>query len=296
MTRFFSRTRRVLAGLAAGMAALLAPMRASAEPAMWLIEDADSRIYLLGTIHMLPKGHEWRTPKIEAAIAESDELWLEIADLESFLAQMTATIAVFSNGLSPREPLSSRMTEEQFAELDRVAQQVGFSARSLNAFRPWLAGMLIETAGYASKEIEPGVDMQLSREFRKKRIPVKGFETIGQQIAVFSGMSKEDEMDYLLSTIESADASGKVFGEMVGVWAKGDEKTLATGMVADMKKESPEFYDAILTQRNQGMADKIASILDGKGVSFVAVGAAHLVGPDSIQALLAQKGIKSARH
>ena len=73
-------------------------------------------------------------------------------------------------------------------------------------------------------------------------------------------------------------------------------ETLAREMVAPMKRESPEFYDAILTRRNQGMADKIADVLAGEGVSFVAVGAAHLVGPDSIQALLAKKGIRSARH
>jgi uncharacterized protein len=296
MTRTPGIVRRTIAAMLAGMMALMLPAKAAAEPAMWVIEDADSKIYLFGTIHLLPRGTEWRSEKINRAISESSELWLEIADLESMFAQLTAVTAVFSQGLSPRQPLSERLTPEQYEEFGRVAETMGYSARQLDGFRPWLAGMMIEMGAYQGADIEQGADLQLSRDFRKRQLPVRGFETIGQQVRVFSGMSPEDELQYLLDTVRNADPSGSALGEMAKIWAEGDDKTLDREFVAEMKEASPEFYDAILTRRNQGMADKIERILAGSRVSFVAVGAAHLVGPDSIQALLARKGIKSTRH
>src|SRR3546814_12767679 len=49
----------------------------AAKPAMWKLADADTTIYQFGTIHLLPKGLEWRTPAIEKAVADSDAPVLE---------------------------------------------------------------------------------------------------------------------------------------------------------------------------------------------------------------------------
>src|SRR5688572_14622126 len=67
-----------LAALALGGCATTAQHETNG-PALWSVSDADTKIYLFGTIHLLPAGHEWRTPVIERAIAESDELVVEVA-------------------------------------------------------------------------------------------------------------------------------------------------------------------------------------------------------------------------
>jgi uncharacterized protein YbaP (TraB family) len=67
-------------------------------------------------------------------------------------------------------------------------------------------------------------------------------------------------------------------------------------MVADMRREAPELHRVLLADRNAAWAKAIAERLKGSGVSFVAVGAAHLVGPDAVQAELAELGVKSERR
>jgi uncharacterized protein YbaP (TraB family) len=76
--------RRALGGvLGLGLAwSVLAPAPVQAEPAMWVVKDADSTIYLFGTVHLLKKNVVWNTPKVQAAMADASELWLEALDTD----------------------------------------------------------------------------------------------------------------------------------------------------------------------------------------------------------------------
>ena len=70
---------------AAAAAALLAACSPAPEKAadagglpMWVIEDNDSTIYMTGTVHMLPPDVQWRSPRLDKALKDSTELWLEL--------------------------------------------------------------------------------------------------------------------------------------------------------------------------------------------------------------------------
>src|SRR5688500_3137233 len=69
--------RRSIAGCACAALLLCRALPSVAEPAMWVVKDEDSTIYLLGTFHATKPGMEWRSEKIDAAFKASDELWLE---------------------------------------------------------------------------------------------------------------------------------------------------------------------------------------------------------------------------
>jgi len=284
--------RRLASVLAA---ALILTTTARAEPAMWLIQDKDSKIYLFGTIHILPPEAQWRSPKIDAAIADAAELWLEIPNISSAGVQVVAAIAVLSQGFSFSKPLTTRLTKEQFASLDKAARAQGFSLKELNAMRPWLVALLLQTGGSTGTNMVPGVDVQVEKGFHKRGLPVKGFETVGQQISIFSKLSEKDELAMLLDTVAAADTSGKDFDDLLAIWLSGDTDAMEKLIVADMKSSSPVLYDAMLRNRNIAWADQIETLLKGKGDIFIAVGAAHLAGPDSVQALLKVKGIDAVR-
>jgi uncharacterized protein len=53
--------------------------------------------------------------------------------------------------------------------------------------------------------------------------------------------------------------------------------------------------ELLLTNRNRAWAEWIAARLDKPGVVFMAVGAGHLAGEQSVQAQLAARGIASSR-
>lgn len=270
---------------------------AMAQPALWAVKDADSTIYMLGTVHLLRPETEWRSDKLDAAMAEAKELWLELptTDAAAMAGEMMPLVVQY--GLSPGKPLSKSLTEAEFKTLDEAAKLAGLSGAQLNAFRPWFAALTISNAAITRAGYDPmsGVDSKIEKAFAERSIKPKGLETAELQIKVFAGMTPEQELRYLRETIEEYETAPVELDKMVDQWSKGDIAGMEEMFVTEMKTEEPELYAALLTSRNANWVTKIEGILAGKGVSFMAVGAGHLIGPDSVIAMLAAKGIKAER-
>ena len=60
-------------------------------------------------------------------------------------------------------------------------------------------------------------------------------------------------------------------------------------MLQDLKQE-PQMYERLLVERNRNWLPKLEALFSRPGRAFVVVGAAHLVGPDGLIALLKAKG------
>src|SRR5690606_29009346 len=69
-------------------------------------------------------------------------------------------------------------------------------------------------------------------------------------------------------------------------WRTGEDDEMSAGM----------SYEQMIVRRNENWAGQIQKLLEGKGVAFVAVGAGHLVGRDSLQSKLAARGIRASRY
>jgi uncharacterized protein YbaP (TraB family) len=102
-------------------------------------------------------------------------------------------------------------------------------------------------------------------------------------------------MALLRSTLQDYDQAPVELDRMVAEWAKGDTENLGKMLVDEMKGASPALYDEILTKRNANWAVKIEEMLKGSGTVFIAVGAGHLIGPDSVQVQLKARGIEATR-
>src|ERR1051325_6430804 len=77
--------KRLFAPVAAVLSLAPPPAAAAppAHPALWSVSDADTTIYLFGTIHLLPENYKWRTAKFDQAVAGSQQLVIEtIIDLD----------------------------------------------------------------------------------------------------------------------------------------------------------------------------------------------------------------------
>ena len=291
--------RTALAGLAAlGFAALgLAATPAMAQPAMWAVKDADSTIYFLGTVHLLKPETEWRTEKLGAAIAEAAELWLELptTDPQKMAGEMMGLVSRY--GLSPTRRLSKDLTPEEMQTLDEAARLSGLTGAQLDMFRPWFAAITISTSAMTHAGYDPtsGVDSRIESIFGERGIAPRGLETAEQQIRVFAGMPREAELDYLRQTIKDYREAPTQLDEMVVNWASGDIAAMEEMFVTEMKAEDAALYDALLTNRNANWVVKIEEMLKGSGTIFIAVGAGHLIGPDSMIAMLDARGIKAER-
>ena len=47
-------------------------------PLLYVVRDADSTMYLYGTVHVRPRGADWGNDRVRAAIDESSEVWTEL--------------------------------------------------------------------------------------------------------------------------------------------------------------------------------------------------------------------------
>jgi uncharacterized protein YbaP (TraB family) len=264
---------------------------------MWAVKDADSTIYLFGTVHLLKPETQWKTPRLEAAIKEAEQLWLELptTNAEQLAPQMMPLITQF--GLAPATPLSSNLTADEMKTLDEAAKLAGMTGAQLDIFRPWFAALTISTSAMVRAGYDPasGVDSKIEAAFGERSVKPNGLETPESQIKVFASMERDEELAYLRETMEDYENAATMLDGMVDQWSRGDIAAMEQLFVTEMREASPDLYAALLPNRNANWVGQIEEMLKGKGTIFIAVGAGHLIGEDSVQAMLKAKGIESVR-
>lgn len=275
---------------------LLLPLAAAAHPALWVVKDADTTIYLFGTVHLLPNGTDWRSPVLDRALHDSRALYVEILDDDQ--AHMTALVLRY--GLDPAHPLSSLIDANEQGRLQRAARIAGVPGGSaaLNVMRPWLAALTLSVAPLTKAGLDPaqGVDKQLRAAMAAAGKPVLGLETAEQQIRFLADMPQALQLSLLRSTLRDNDRASVQFKAILDAWLGGDDAAIARLENALMQREEPRLYQHLLVDRNKAWAIRIKAMLDQPGTVFIAVGAAHLAGPDSVQAQLTQLGIGTTRE
>ncbi|MDQ1191480.1 uncharacterized protein YbaP (TraB family) [Brevundimonas vesicularis] len=259
-------------------------------PALWVVKDADSTLYLFGSVHVLRPTTGWASPRVEAAFDSASDIWFEISNPDDQAAIMPL---IQQHGLSPETPLSSRLTPEENAELDAAAQAMGASAAQLQPMKPWLAALSLSVAPLIKAGYDPksGVELVLKARAEAAGKPIHGFETIDKQIGILAGLPDDVQLVFLRETLKDYENAATKLDEMVEAWARGDIATLDRVTIAEMKEASPALYQAVLVDRNTDWANQIQTLLEGSGTAFIAVGAAHLTGDDSVQAILQKRGV-----
>lgn len=284
---------RMAAALVLGSAA--APVLAQTpEPPIWVVEDEDSTVYMVGTVHMMREGVDWQSPELASIIEGAGAVWLELADFEP-PANLGALI--MQTGLSPDRPLSSLLTEEELGGLEAILAEHQMPVDSFDALRPWFAylqisGLMLMEAGF---DPAGGIDVHIKGRAEELGIPVNGFETFGEQFETLSGMPEEAQLEVLRETITDYDEAKEDLVVQLESWIGGDLSVLEAE-TEEIAREMGAFYEALFVERNEGFVDGIEEILAGQGTALVAVGLAHYVGPDSIPALLEARGYTVERR
>jgi hypothetical protein len=282
----------------AALLALAAPAAArvpQARPALWAVSDADTTVYLFGTIHLLPPNYEWRTPKFDAALANSQELVVEtIVDLQHPDEILAAKRTLgYSAGLPPIE---QRVPPAKRALLRSVIAKTGVPEQYFTSMETWLAAF--ELLGVRFLEMglkgEQGPEQSLRAEFQAAKKPIGQLETNAEQLGFFDRLPEKAQRQLLEGAIEKPKSMDDDFTKMVGSWSRGDVRAIAVSFNRDLSA-SPELKDALLIQRNSNWSRWIENRLAKPGSVFVAVGAGHLAGPSSVISMLERDGYKVRR-
>jgi uncharacterized protein len=267
-----------------------------ARPALWMIRRADTTIYLFGTVHLLPNDTDWRYPALDQALAASDSLTIELTDDNS--ANMQALVLRY--GLDPAHPLSQKLDADENATLARAAQAVGIpgGTRTLQIMRPWLAALTLAVAPLVKAGLDPahGVDKLLKAQMLAAGKPVNGLESAQQQIRFLADLPPAVELAFLRSTLHDVDHGNAELTVLIDAWKSGDTAVIARLEDEELRRTDPQLYQRLLVDRNRAWARQIAALLHKPGTVFIAVGAAHLAGPDSVQAQLRKLGVQAVRQ
>jgi uncharacterized protein YbaP (TraB family) len=288
--------RLALAGLIplAGCAAEAAPAAKAAHPAMWKLADSDTTVFLFGTIHMLPKGQGWRTAAMDRALAGADELVLEVADIDDMMASAKAMAKL---GMSPGlPPIVERVPESKRAALRAMIAESGYPEAVYDRLETWAAALPLLGVTFKRLGLDPslGIERQIGSPFRASGRTVTGLETVEQQLGYFDTLSEAAQRALLVSVVEDSADTRAQFAAMLAAWASGDLKGIERTF-DDETQLSPELKAALMSRRNAAWADWLARRMARPGTVFVAVGAGHLAGSESVRAMLKKKGLKAKR-
>jgi uncharacterized protein YbaP (TraB family) len=298
LLNFLKRTAAALglAGFCVGAApvAVTAPP-GPAHPALWEVSDPDTTIYLFGTIHLLPPKYSWENAPIERAIAKSDGLVVETIVDSQNPQEMAA--AFQSLGFAPGlPPIVDRVSPAKRPLLLAAIAKSGLPPAAFDRMKTWAAAFTLLTLQYKAVGIggEDGVEMTLRQQFSKAGKPVGQLETNAEQLGFFGVLPEEAQRMLLEGAVEKPEAMGKEFQTMLAAWSKGDVPAIAKVFNDDLSA-SPALLDALVKRRNAHWSQWIEKRLAAPGTVFVAVGAGHLAGPDSVQTLLEGRGLKVRR-
>jgi uncharacterized protein YbaP (TraB family) len=264
-----------------------------AKPALWVVKDEDTTIYLFGTVHVMKPGVQWFEGPVKKAFDSSSELVVEMIEPK----QEDAVPLVMQRAVDKDGPaLTAKMKPEVAASYKKLMGEMGQPYQQFEIFEPWFVSNLlvlfpVQKAGY---DAESGVDKVLMKAAKANGKKLGELESMSQQLDFFDKTPEDEQLQFLASTIRDAGTAAAEIDGMVASWAKGDPAGLDAAMNKGLA-EFPGMRKRLLADRNANWAEWIDKRLDTPGTVFMAVGAGHLAGSDSVQQMLQGRNIKSAR-
>jgi uncharacterized protein YbaP (TraB family) len=264
------------------------PSPEAARPALWHVESPDGETaWLFGTIHSAKAPLLWQTGKVRQALDDSNEILVEVGNLANE-SEVAATFARLARN-EGQPPLSQRIVAKERPALEALLKKGGYGDGDFAAMDTWAAALTVAQAGANKEEARNGVDRGVIAAAGKR--PVVELEGAAKQLGLFDSLPEREQRDLLTAVVAEADRSDT---DLAASWRKGDMATIEQetrkGLLAD-----PDLRAVLFVGRNRDWTAQIARAIDGGKRPFVAVGAAHMAGPEGIPAMLAQKGYTVTR-
>jgi uncharacterized protein YbaP (TraB family) len=283
--------RRIVAAVVASVAvgALSAHPIAQARAFAWKATRGTGAVYLVGSVHMLTSDFYPLPASLDAAFKDSD-LLVEEADLNEMLSPNTQ-FSMLSRGMLPAGQSIDKVVSP--ATMALINQHAGgaLPIEALKQFKPWFLAMTLEALEWQSAGFDAalGLDKHFFDRAQAEHKGIQGLETTDFQISLFDGLTMEQQDRFLAETLKSVDKEKAAVTKLTGAWKTGDAPTVERLVMADVKSD-PVIYDRLLVARNRTWLPKIEALFSRPRRAFVVVGAAHLVGPDGLVAMLKARG------
>lgn len=261
-----------------------------AESSVWKIQKENSVMYLGGTFHLLRPSDFPLPPEFAEAYRASDLLVLE-TDLgalnEPAAQQSLLEKAIYGDGST----IDQHVSGKTYRLLSEYCLTNNIPLAQLKHFKPAIIAVTLASAELAKFGVaKDGVDTFFYAMAARDNKPVKGLESIDEQIHYVVGMGEGNEDAFLTHTLRDLKSIRQDYATMVEAWKKGEVKKLDALFVAELKTKMPKLYKELLANRNARWLPMIEAYNKTPEKEFILVGAAHLAGPEGIIEMLRRKG------
>lgn len=272
---------------------------------LWEVENGKNKVYLLGSLHIMPEEVYPLDDRIEKAFEKADILVVEVDATtldQTAVNNFIIANAVYRDSIN----LQSILDEELFNNISLKMQELGITEEQLKAFKPWFVSLNLGLGALQKIDITTGlgIDLHFLNKAHEQEKTILELETPIIQLEALSSMDEQTQIDYLRYSLEDYENAEENFMKMLECWKTGDADAMNTQTkmkLLELKDELPgisHYYNEVFVNRDINIAKKLAGYLEGEEdhTYFIIVGAFHVIGDDGLLKLLNDKGYKTKQY
>ena len=284
-----ARRARIVA-LAVALVCAAASLTAQPRSFLWRVESNGRLLYLAGSVHALPPD-AYPLPAVYQQAFDASGTLVEEIDLAE-AGTLTALPALLARGMyTDGRTFDKAVSPETAALVQKRLAAVPGMMEVLRPMEPWVVALMLTALQVqrAGLDAAIGLDKHFFDQATAAGKPVLGLETAASQLDIFDRMPEPVQEQMLRSTLEDLEAGTRELQAIVAAWRAGDTAAIERQMLGGLR-ELPGAYQSLIVDRNRAWMPKIEGCFAQPRPCFVVVGAAHLVGPDGLLALLRARG------
>ncbi len=272
------------------------PALATDRGALFKVTAGGHSMYLFGTMHVGLAEFYPLEPRIAQAVAGASTLALE---LDPAVAPGVAEKAMREHGMAAA---GQTMPPALTARLARVLDKAGINPAVAAPLKPWLVATMLAVREYEAQgyRADLGVDTYLAALARVGNVKLLELESLDGQMGMFNQLSHAEQLRFLdesLAMIESGKQRAEI-RTVVDAWRNADRgalDALAERAQNDTSMAGRFVQQVLLDGRNSALADKLLQLLAREPNTVAAIGVLHLLGKQSVPALMQAKGVTVER-
>ncbi len=246
-----------------------------------------------GSCHVLRKSDYPLPEEFESAYEDADQVVFE-TDIETLMSQEVQLLLMSKGMYTEGNTLEKKLSKDAYASLVKYCNDRSMSIELFQNFKPWMVTMtlLVLELGKNGITSAGGLDMYFHNKAKVDGKQTGGLENAYKHVKLVSSFDEEFDESIIESFIKEAGELQVVMEGLIKSWMAGDEAGIDEYIASNMRKEFPELYKKLLTDRNRDWIPHLETLIDSGKRTLVIVGVGHLVGEESVIRLLKSRGYK----
>ena len=260
------------------------------------VNNKGNKIYMLGSIHVGNSSLYPIDENIIKALKSSEKIYMEIDLSNREEAKKMRQKIYYNDGKNLKDDLG----EELYSRVLKIFQGYGMEEEQVKILRPWA---IYNTMASDPKGESPkgsfGIESYFLALSLLNKIEIDELESMEFQSNILSNFDKKTYVEMIENLTAEIEKNGykninSGLYTLLDAWQNGDSDKMKSILSLKGDEASEKFNEAILDERDEGMAKKIDAMLkkDGKNTYFILIGSAHLVPENSVTGILKDMGYK----